>query len=1061
MSYARQTAVAGAVFLGLALNLRAQDSSRDDAPPSQTASPSETTSKTARPGQRPNRLGPRGDAPTPPTARDDQNPPASENTAGRDAPQRHEPISPDARVIQFSFATQPWENVLEWIAELAGMSLQMEVKPTGTFNYINDPNKYTLGQAIDILNSQLISKGHILLRKGKYLKVLAFKDGVPPDLIRQIKLDDLHTCGDSEYVTVFLPLKNVSAKAAAEEVKGFASEVGGKIVAQESVNQLMITDLVANIRLMRDYLLQVDAAGDGIKSRYRVFPLKYASAARVEANLRELFGLPPRQTTDQSRSRSERGNEDPRERFRRMMEAGGGGFNPFAQMQMFPGGQPGGDARGGDWRGERGGDSRGGDRTSQESRTSNITMSVDEPHNQILVMAPPDKLAIVEEFIKQVDVPREGDSEWTPRKPQIPTVRVIRLSDGDAQSLVTALTQIYQNTPGVRFSADQSNNAVVVVATPDDQDAIKKLAEQFEEDERNSIVLPLTVLDATTVAELLGTVYSSGQTDWRGRATPRPGQPRVVADRNRNQIMVRGSKKQVDDIRDMLAALGEPQVTQWAGSEKLRVIPLNAASSKAIREMVEQIWPKVSPNNNPIRIIELGKKSDGEAAGLEDSDPTGTSAIPRRGDERRVPAIDANGDQTTPDRVRPNSAPSRTPGRTSLQQKSAFQFVSRTTEERPSDEQPSSDSAETVRKEASAQETGQDSSERGEGAPLVVSLGPDNLVVASDDPAAIQAFMNLINPLMRSPGTGGAEYNVFYLKAAEAIVLQQTLNDILGISSVSFFGNTNSQATPLVKIVPDTRTNALIVYGNSNDVNRIEQLIRVLDRDDAPSSGAVSAPRIVPLRAANATAVARVIRDVYASRITTGSGFPGGGPGGGQFGGGPFGNFAATSSNRSSRSGSGTLSVGVDEQSNSIVVSCSESLFQEIKRLVETLDIAATETQRTVQIVTVRNSTPTAVQDALNGLMGITRTTSRPGNDGSNRNFGGGFPQFGNGQPGMQFGGNFPGGGFQNMPFGGGQNFFNRGGFDGGRSFDGGRGGFDGGFRGGFDGGFRGGDRRP
>src|SRR5262249_14491474 len=58
---------------------------------------------------------------------------------------RREPVSPDARVIEFSFATAPWEHVFSWFSDICGLSLQMDVKPTGTFNYIHDPKKYTIG----------------------------------------------------------------------------------------------------------------------------------------------------------------------------------------------------------------------------------------------------------------------------------------------------------------------------------------------------------------------------------------------------------------------------------------------------------------------------------------------------------------------------------------------------------------------------------------------------------------------------------------------------------------------------------------------------------------------------------------------------------------------------------------------------------------------------------------------------------------------------------------------------------------------------------------------------
>lgn len=355
-----------------------------------------------------------------------------------------------------------------------------------------------------------------------------------------------------------------------------------------------------------------------------------------------------------------------------------------------------------------------------------------------------------------------------------------------------------------------------------------------------------------------------------------------------------------------------------------------------------------------------------------------------------------------------------------------------------------------------------------DGPPVVISVGPDGtIVVGSTDPAAMQSFMNLWRTLTGGgAASGGANYKIFYLDSADATQMQTTLNDLLGVSSFSSFfgGSSSSSATSTLKIVPDARTNSLIVSGSSNDLARVEQLIKVLDSSDAPASGAMSSPRIIGIRYANATSVARVVRDVYATRVVGGSGGVGGpssfGGGFSPFGsGGPGGSRSSSSNNRSTQ---GTLAIGVDEQSNSIVVACSEAMFQEIKQLVDTLDVAASDTQRTVSIVTLKNSTPTAVQDALNGLMGVntsTRTSSRSSDSTSGRSFGG-FPVFGGGMP---FGGGFPGGGFQGggiSPFGG--SF--RGGDDRGRSFDGGRGGFPGGGdfgRGGGGGGDFGRDRRP
>ena len=48
--------------------------------------------------------------------------------------------------LTFSFRYQPWQEVLDWFAEQAGLSLVMESSPPGTFNY-TDTRSYSPGRS--------------------------------------------------------------------------------------------------------------------------------------------------------------------------------------------------------------------------------------------------------------------------------------------------------------------------------------------------------------------------------------------------------------------------------------------------------------------------------------------------------------------------------------------------------------------------------------------------------------------------------------------------------------------------------------------------------------------------------------------------------------------------------------------------------------------------------------------------------------------------------------------------------------------------------------------------
>lgn len=267
-----------------------------------------------------------------------------------------------------------------------------------------------------------------------------------------------------------------------------------------------------------------------------------------------------------------------------------------------------------------------------------------------------------------------------------------------------------------------------------------------------------------------------------------------------------------------------------------------------------------------------------------------------------------------------------------------------------------------------------------------------DLVIVSEDAEAVQSLMNLLKPFMMTNAPTGSGITVFPLNAADASQVAETVNEALGLTSFSF------GQTSMLRVIPDARMNALLVSGSASDVEKVRQLLEVLDRDDI-QSGALNSPWIIPVRYSSAADVADVIRDVYASQLVQGAGGPGGSRG-----------FTVRGGSNRNRTGPRTgsqmrmMSIGVDERSNSLVVSCSESMYREITRLVEALDNAANDVDRTVKIVALQNSTPSAVQNALNGLLGITPVAQGQNRGGSN-NRGGDFrpPNFGSrfqgGQP--------------------------------------------------------------
>lgn len=148
------------------------------------------------------------------------------------------------------------------------------------------------------------------------------------------------------------------------------------------------------------------------------------------------------------------------------------------------------------------------------------------------------------------------------------------------------------------------------------------------------------------------------------------------------------------------------------------------------------------------------------------------------------------------------------------------------------------------------------------------------------------------------------------------------------------------------------------------------------------------------------------------------------------------------------------LTVGVDEQTNHLIVSCNDSMFRQIENLVQSIDERERDARRTIRVVPLEKADPLLLSRTLGSVIprvtvsggggarssrdrGETSSTpGQPNSSGSNSStpqvtpggFPGGFP-----------GGGFPGGGFPGGGFRGGDTGGSRGGDSGG-----GRGGFGG-----------------
>lgn len=197
-------------------------------------------------------------------------------------------VSAGDREFTFNFRYQPWQDVLDWFAEQADLSLVLESPPPGTFNY-HDGRSYTAAEALDVINSVLLTKGFTLVKNGRMLVLVNLEDGIPPNLVTDVPLAQLDDHGEYEIIRVTFPVLNMSADEAAKEVEHLIGPQGAVIVLPQS-KRIQVTETGGRLRAIRSVINAVERPD--VTGSIREITLKHLSVDDALPYLRQLLAIP-------------------------------------------------------------------------------------------------------------------------------------------------------------------------------------------------------------------------------------------------------------------------------------------------------------------------------------------------------------------------------------------------------------------------------------------------------------------------------------------------------------------------------------------------------------------------------------------------------------------------------------------------------------------------------------------------------------------------------------------------------------------------------------------------
>jgi general secretion pathway protein D len=141
---------------------------------------------------------------------------------------------------------------------------------------------------------------------------------------------------------------------------------------------------------------------------------------------------------------------------------------------------------------------------------------------------------------------------------------------------------------------------------------------------------------------------------------------------------------------------------------------------------------------------------------------------------------------------------------------------------------------------------------------VIVSYPPTGMLIVTDVQSNIRRLLSIIEAI-DVPGIG-EEISVVPLEYATASVMAKSLNEVFQRTAKARKG---AVGAPVIKIVPDERTNVLILLASEDDTAKVAQLIALLDKETPRGEGDI---HVYYLQNANAEDLAKVLMAIPAQQ---------------------------------------------------------------------------------------------------------------------------------------------------------------------------------------------------
>ena len=868
--------------------------------------------------------------------------------------------------FSFNFRGAPWEQVLQMYADGAGLTLDLNQIPPGTFSHFDD-NKYTPKQTLDILNGYLLRKGYAMIENDGFLIVLNVDNGIPSYLVPSatveelLKVDDGYEIGEHQLVSVVMPIEGMDTARAAQEVEAIVGPHGSMIALTES-QILIVTDTGGSLRRIHALLTAAMSKAKPDALMFKAYFLKNMDAEEASVQVMTQFGMRQGATNVTSGAQ-----EQSRMQSRTQRTAA----PPTPAAKTDPA----------------------------------VQIASDLRLNSLLVTGTAAQHKLVEEILASLDVSEGPDGQTLTRDRKGTYLSVYEVKSSDAREVASTLTAM--NMPGVTVvNEDGRNGRIHIMANERQHEEVAAIVRQLDGGASGAVsVIQLAQMDPLSAAATLRSLFYADGDD----------APTIETDLYGRRLIVRGSIDQIAQIKQVLADLGEDGtgVRVRGDGGTVRQFSLQGRNPDDFVRILKQAWDAneaqkiniVIPNDpGPIRSRRTTREVD---ADVENPEKNTTSEI--RNDlsqnqknanhhwkQWRQPSGDHDSDT----------------------------FAQRASHDRPKNQfvsipaTPLNDEQNAAEKTAVAESDPQSDTSSDRGGLDVIVYG-DQLILSSPDEAELDRLEDLMDQLQQSMPFK-PEYTVVYLKSADATEAADMLSQFFPSSSVSstsssssgsMLGGLTSSMSSMgsslmdmtglsglgvspqsLQIIPDVRTNSLFLTGPQMMIKDALTFLDVLDSNDIPESLKDMQPHFVKVEYADVRDVESHLKEVF-KVYTEAQG------GGRQQQQNPLAAMLGGSGGRGGNDPAQQvrMMIAADVQTSTLTINCNQALFDEVQMVVTQLDESTRTANPGIRVIQLKHADASMIQQSISALIprvsvSASRTNSSSTNGGASTPAAGGAP---------------------------------------------------------------------